>query len=70
MTNDDLLSDYWTEDEWAKQRRLGVRTMQRERRKRTGAPFVKNGKSILYPKIEAREWMRSRLVRPVRRKGG
>jgi hypothetical protein len=67
--SDDLLSEYWSEAEWAEQLRKSQRKVQRDRQRRIGAPYVLIGKTVYYPKDEGRAWVRSRIVRPVRRGG-
>jgi hypothetical protein len=62
----DLRDKYYTEPEWADHRGKSERTVQRERYRRVGAPFVLNGKTPLYPRHEAHEWLRSGLVQPRR----
>jgi len=61
-----LLADYMTEKEWAEQRDVTKRTLQRERQQRTGAPFTKVGRNTYYRIDAARAWLLAREQTPVR----
>jgi hypothetical protein len=66
MTDSQLLDDYFTEEQLAVEVRKKQRTVQRWRRARVGPPVTFLGKTPLYHKHSAREWLRSREQRPVR----
>jgi len=68
MTSESLLEEYLSEDEVAKLVKMKPRTLRRWRQRRDGPPFVPMGRDVLYPKDGFREWLRSRLVNPVRRR--
>lgn len=53
MTIQDLL----TETEFAKQRGVSVRTVQRERAQRVGPPFIRLGRKIYYRPAAIEVWL-------------
>jgi hypothetical protein len=61
-----LLAGYLTEDEYAAQRRKTKRTLRAERQRGDGPPYVKDGKSILYPIDGSRAWLKAMERQPVR----
>ncbi len=42
------------------------RTLAKWREQRVGPPWIKFGKTILYPEDDFEEWLRSQVQRPVR----
>lgn len=63
-----VLAGYISEEQWAKQRRVSRRVVQRERQLRTGPAFTKIGKRVFY-RIEAvREWLLAHEQQPLRRR--
>lgn len=63
---DRLYDGYWSEEEYAAQRGVSLRTVQRERARGIGAPFTPQGRRILY-RIEAvREWLLAQEQKPKR----
>lgn len=66
-----ILDQYRTEKELAEQlqKRTGmgcVRTLRKWRELRTGPPWAKIGKLIIYPDDGFEQWLRSRVQQPVR----
>jgi hypothetical protein len=51
------LKDLNTEAEFAAWRGVSTRTVQRERAMRTGAPFVRAGKAVLYRREAIEAWL-------------
>lgn len=62
MTFQDLIA----EEEYAKMRGVSIRTIQRERAMRTGAPFIKLGKKIYYRPAAIEQWLIAQEQTPVR----
>jgi hypothetical protein len=63
----ELLEDYWTEDGFAKEIKKAERTLRKWREQKIGPPYANLGKTVIYPKPGARDWVA--LVRqPVRTK--
>jgi hypothetical protein len=52
-----LLEGYISEQEYARQRGVSLRTCQRERALRKAAPHVVLGKNVYYRIIAVREWL-------------
>lgn len=52
-----VLDGYISEDEYARQRGVSVRTCQRERALRKSAPYVLLGKKVFYRVAAVREWL-------------
>ena len=44
-----LFADYWTEDEFAKERNLSPRTLRSERARGEGASYLVDGRRVYYP---------------------
>lgn len=57
-----LFDGYVAEAEYARQRGVSVRLLQRERRARQGPPFVKVGTAVYYSVEGIREWLRANTV--------
>lgn len=53
MTIQDLID----EAEYAKQRRVSIRTVQRERAQRIGPPFIRLGRKIYYRPAAIESWL-------------
>jgi hypothetical protein len=53
-----------TPAELANFRRVGEKTLANERAKGEGPPYIKAGRTILYPLDELREWMVANTVHP------
>jgi hypothetical protein len=62
------IQDLITEAEWAKQRGVSLRTVQRERMLRIGPPFIKLGKSIFYRPASIEAWLISQEQSPAKGK--
>ena len=61
----ELLSDYWPLDEFAKnQVKRSKRTVRRWMRQPNGLAYMQLGKELFIPKEGARQYLRSREVRP------
>jgi hypothetical protein len=58
------LQDLLTEAEYAMQRGVSVRTVQRERALRKGPAFIKLGKSIFYRREAISAWLLSQEQTP------
>lgn len=58
MTIEDLIE----EKEYAAQRGVSVRTVQRERALRIGPPFIKLGRKVFYRSESIREWLLAQEV--------
>jgi hypothetical protein len=54
---EELLDDYLSEAEIARQLDKDIRTLQRWRKLRIGPPFVMNGVSPIYHGQKARQWL-------------
>jgi hypothetical protein len=52
-----LLQGYITEEEYARQRGVSVRTCQRDRAMRKSPPYCALGKQIFYRVTAVREWL-------------
>jgi hypothetical protein len=66
MYESTILAGYAPEDEIAKARGVGKRTLRAERQRGMGPPFVKIGKQILYPIEGFRDWLKANERHPVR----
>jgi len=53
MTIQDLI----TEADYAAERRVSLRTVQRERAQRIGPPFIKLGRNIYYRPVAIEKWL-------------
>ncbi len=53
-----------SEHEFAERRGCSVRTVYRERRSGTGAPFIKLGSKIFYREEAIQQWLLSRETNP------
>ena len=51
------LKDLLTEDEYAAQRGVSVRTVQRERALRSGPPYIKMGRKVFYRPAAIEAWL-------------
>lgn len=65
MTLQDLIS----ETEFAAQRGVSVRTLQRERALRTGPAFIKIGRRVFYRPAAIRDWLLAKEQVQPRAKG-
>jgi hypothetical protein len=61
-----LLDEFFTEKQLADQLHKSGRQVQRMRQQRTGPPWRAVGKTIIYPKVQAREWLHAGVIKPVR----
>jgi hypothetical protein len=61
-----FFADYWTEDEFAKQRGLSTRTLRSERARGAGPPYLIDGRSAYYSIEKARAWLLQKEHNPVR----
>jgi hypothetical protein len=64
--NSDLLTGYMVEPEMAEARHKKPRTLRLERQRGDGPPWVRDGRTILYPIDGFREWLKARERHPVR----
>jgi hypothetical protein len=64
--NAGVFDGYIDEEEMAKQRDVSVRTLQLERQRGDGPPWVKVGRDVYYPIDGFRDWLKSIERRPVR----
>ena len=60
------LTELLTEAEYAKHRGVSIRTIQRERALRAGAPFIKLGKSIFYRPGAVDAWLIAKEQTPAK----
>ncbi len=56
------LKDLLTEDEYALQRGVSLRTVQRERALRSGAPYIKIGRKVFYRPAAIEAWLLAQEV--------
>jgi len=49
--------DLLSESDWALQRGVSVRTIQRERAQRIGPPFIRLGKQVFYRPAAIEAWL-------------
>jgi hypothetical protein len=61
-----LLDEFFTEKELAAEIDKAERQVKRMRKQRTGPPWKRIGKTVLYPKTLAREWLHAGTINPVR----
>jgi len=61
LTEDDLLEDLSTAGAPMKKA-----TLRNLRAKREGPPWTKLGRTVLYPEVEFRAWLNSKMVKPAR----
>jgi hypothetical protein len=61
-----LMDGFYTEPEWAIEIGKSQRTVMRMRKKGVGAPYKYLGKTVIYPKDAAREWINAGVITPVR----
>ena len=55
-----MLDGYISEDEYARQRGVSIRTTQRDRALRQSPPYVIIGRQVYYRITAAREWLLAR----------
>lgn len=60
------LTELLTEKEYAEQRQVSRRTVQRERALGVGAPFIRLGRKIFYRPDAVDQWLISQEQTPVR----
>jgi helix-turn-helix protein len=58
------VDEYLTTDEVAKIRRMERESLEQERFRGAGPPYISNGKRVLYPKSMLEKWLRDQLVVP------
>ena len=63
-----ILDGYVEEAAWAAEARVTQRTTSRYRKQPDGLPYLEFGGKIYIPLEESREWLRSRIKRPNRRR--
>ena len=63
-----LLERLLTEQQYAELRGVTIRTLQRERALRIGAPYIKAGKQVFYRPEKIEEWLLSNEHEPLRSK--
>lgn len=54
---EDFLTGFISEEKYALQRRVSIRTCQRDRRLRKAPPFIQLGKQIYYRVDALRDWL-------------
>lgn len=64
----ELLDDYLSEEEEAKEIKKSVRTLRKWREQKIGPPYAMLGKTPIYPKSGSRDWLKSLERQPVRTK--
>lgn len=64
----ELLADYWSEAELAKEINKSLRTVRKWREQKIGPPYAMLGKTPIYPKPGSRDWLKSLERQPVRTK--
>ena len=64
------LTDLIPESNYAAQRRVNVRTIQRERAQRIGPPFIKLGRAIYYRPEAIEQWLLAQEQVQPRAQGG
>jgi hypothetical protein len=64
----ELLGDYWTEDGFKKEINKSKRTLRTWREQKIGPPYAMLGKTVIYPKPGARDWVASLVRQPLRTK--
>ena len=57
-----MFEDLTEESEFARRRGVSLRTVQRERAKRNGPPFIRVGKKIYYREDAIRKWLLAQEV--------
>ncbi len=65
-----LLKGYRNEDQVSAETRKSKRMLRLWRQQRTGPPFIRLGKTILYPEDGFLAWLKSLEVSPVRTRRG
>jgi hypothetical protein len=64
----ELLADYWSEAELAKEINKSLRTVRKWREQKIGPPYAMLGKTVIYPKPGTRNWVASLVRQPLRTK--
>jgi hypothetical protein len=64
----ELLADYWSEAELAREINKSLRTVRKWREQKIGPPYAMLGKTPVYPKLGSRDWLKSLERQPVRTK--
>jgi hypothetical protein len=64
----ELLGDYWSEAELAKEINKSLRTIRKWRERRVGPPVTMIGKTPVYSKPGSRDWLKSLERQPVRKR--
>ena len=64
-----ILDGFITESEYARQRGVSLRTVQRDRALRQAPPHVVFGRKVYYRVEAVRDWLASKERRPGRGKG-
>ena len=67
MNNGRLLTEYFTEGQFAKELGKTPRTLRSWRLRRTGPPYVRVGREILYRRESVLTWLKSRERQSLRR---
>jgi hypothetical protein len=62
------LKDLLTEEQYALQRGVSVRTVQRERALRSGPPYIKMGRKVFYRPAAIEAWLLAQESTPTARK--
>jgi hypothetical protein len=63
-----LLGDYLSEEKFAAELGVSVRTLRNWRQQRSGPPFVTIGKKIVYGKGSLLAWVQTQERQPVRKR--
>ncbi len=64
--SEDVFAGYLSEEEIAAQRGKSTRTLRAERQAGVGPPYVRDGRSVLYPVEGFRAWLQASERLPVR----
>jgi hypothetical protein len=67
MSEARLLDEFYTEEQLARELGRSTRQIARMREARQSPPWKRLGKTILYPRAEARRWIHSGLTNPIKR---
>jgi DNA-binding transcriptional MerR regulator len=63
-----LLGDYLSEEKFAAELGVSIRTLRNWRQQRYGPPFVTIGKKIVYGKSSGLAWLQSQERQPLRKR--
>jgi hypothetical protein len=61
----DAFADHYTEAEFSEISGVARRTLQLWRQRRYGPPFVKLGRTVLYPRAGWRAWLEANTIKTI-----